>query len=98
MGRGGKNVLVSFDRSGKQNWMLEVGTEKAGKHKKASGSNPSCVTDGKLVFAYFKSGDLVAADLNGNLKWHHNVQEMFGEDTLWWDLGHAVGAVVPCRL
>lgn len=87
LGRGGKNVLVSFDRSGKQNWELEVGTEKAGKHKKASGSNPSCVTDGKLVFAYFKSGDLVAADLKGNLKWHHNVQEMFGEDTLWWDLG-----------
>jgi outer membrane protein assembly factor BamB len=81
MGRGGKNILVSFDRSGKQNWELEVGTEKA------SGSNPSCVTDGKLVFAYFKSGDLVAADLQGNLKWHHNVQEMFGEDTLWWDLG-----------
>ena len=87
MGRGGKNVLVSFDRSGKQNWELEVGTEKAGKHKKASGSNPSCVTDGKLVFAYFKSGDLVAADLKGNLKWHINVQEKFGEDTLWWDLG-----------
>lgn len=87
MGRGGKNILVSYDRSGKQNWELEVGTEKAGKHKKASGSNPSCVTDGKLVFAYFKSGDLVAADLKGNLKWHHNVQEMFGEDTLWWDLG-----------
>lgn len=87
LGRGGKNVLVSYDRSGKQKWELEVGTEKAGKHKKASGSNPSCVTDGKLVFAYFKSGDLVAADLKGNLKWHHNVQEMFGEDTLWWDLG-----------
>ena len=87
MGRGGKNILVSYDRSGKQNWELEVGLEKAGKHKKASGSNPSCVTDGKLVFAYFKSGDLVAADLKGNLKWQHNVQEMFGEDTLWWDLG-----------
>ena len=87
MGRGGKNVLISYDRSGKQNWELEVGTEDAGKHKKASGSNPSCVTDGKLVFAYFKSGDLVASDLQGNLKWHHNVQEMFGEDTLWWDLG-----------
>jgi outer membrane protein assembly factor BamB len=87
LGRGGKNVLVSYDRSGKLNWELEVGTEKAGKHKKASGSNPSCVTDGELVFAYFKSGDLVAADLKGNLKWHHNVQEMFGEDTLWWDLG-----------
>lgn len=87
MGRGGKNVLVSYDRSGKQNWELKVGTEKAGKHKKASGSNPSCVTDGKLVFAYFKSGDLVAADLKGNLEWHINVQEKFGEDTLWWDLG-----------
>lgn len=87
MGRGGKNILVSYDRSGKRNWELEVGTEKAGKHKKASGSNPSCVTDGKLVFAYFKSGDLVAVDLKGTLKWHHNVQEMFGEDTLWWDLG-----------
>ncbi len=87
LGRGGKNVLISYDRSGKQNWELEVGTEKAGKHKKASGSNPSCVTDGKLVFAYFKSGDLVAADLKGNLRWHINVQEKFGEDTLWWDLG-----------
>lgn len=87
MGRDGKNVLVSYDRSGKLNWDLEVGTEEAGKHKKASGSNPSCVTDGKLVFAYFKSGDLVAADLKGNLKWHHNVQKMYGEDTLWWDLG-----------
>lgn len=87
MGRGGKNVLVSYSRLGKLNWELEVGAEDAGKHKKASGSNPSCVTDGKLVFAYFKSGDLVAADLKGNLKWHQNIQEMFGEDTLWWDLG-----------
>lgn len=87
-GNKGKNSLLCLDRAtGRTQWTLDVGKERKGKHRKASGSNPSPATDGKIIAAYFKSGDLAAADLQGNLKWHVNLQEEFGEDTLWWDLG-----------
>lgn len=83
----GRNRLLCINREGELQWDVEAGDGKAGKHKKASGSNSSCVTDGKLVFAYFKSGDVAAVDLQGKVKWQQNVQEKFGADTLWWDLG-----------
>lgn len=83
----GNNACVAYDRSGKELWRTTVGPEKGGKHKKATGSNPSAVTDGKHVFAYFKSGDLACFDFDGKIVWSHNLQKMFGEDTLWWDLG-----------
>lgn len=83
----GQNVLLSYDRAGKLLWQLKHGEERPGKNKKASGANSSCVTDGKLVFAYFKSGDLVAATLDGKPVWAKNLQKEYGEDTLWWDLG-----------
>ncbi len=81
------NAVFCFNRSGEQLWAKELGTSKPGKHKKASGSNPSPVTDGKHVFVYYKSGDFAALDLNGNIVWEQNLQEKYGEDTLWWDLG-----------
>lgn len=83
----GKNTVLCLDRSGEKLWQAEAGREKPGKHKKATGSNPSAVTDGERVFVYFKSGDLAAFDVNGNQLWHVNLQEKYGEDTLWWDLG-----------
>lgn len=82
-----KNALLAFNRSGKELWRVLIGKDRPGKNKKASGSNPSCVTDGEHVFAYFKSGDLMCADFAGKLVWQINVQDKFGEDTLWWDLG-----------
>jgi outer membrane protein assembly factor BamB len=36
---------------------------------------------------YFKSGDLACLDVSGKLLWQHNLQDDFGADTLWWDLG-----------
>ncbi|MHC4875796.1 MAG: outer membrane protein assembly factor BamB family protein [Planctomycetota bacterium] len=86
-GKDGKNVLACLSRSGEERWSVDVGEERAGKHKKASGSNPSCATDGSAVYAYFKSGDLAAVNFDGSVIWHHNLQDMYGEDTLWWDLG-----------
>ena len=83
----GKNSLLAFDRHGKEAWRVIVGAERPGKNKKASGSNPSCVTDGQHVYAYFKSGDLVCADFAGKVVWQNNLQKEYGEDTLWWDLG-----------
>ncbi len=86
-GADGKNALLAFNRDGKEQWRVVIGSERPGKNKKASGSNPSCVTDGEHVFAYFKSGDLACVDFSGKIIWQTNIQAKFGEDTLWWDLG-----------
>jgi outer membrane protein assembly factor BamB len=86
-GSEGQNRLLRYDLTGKLLWQVAVGTERSGKHAKASGSNPSAVSDGESVFAYFKSGDLACCDLGGKIIWQRNLQAEFGEDTLWWDLG-----------
>ena len=84
----GKDAAICFDRSGKAIWRRSLGAEKPGKHAKATGCNPSPLTDGKHVWVYFKSGELAALDLaTGAVVWQENLQERFGEDTLWWDLG-----------
>jgi outer membrane protein assembly factor BamB len=83
----GENAVGCFDRSGELLWQKTLGKEVPGKNKKATGSNPSPVTDGEHIFVYFKSGDLAAFDFKGELAWKHNLQKDYGEDTLWWDLG-----------
>lgn len=81
------NVLQALNVQGQPLWQLEVGQARKGKHAKATGSNSSPVTDGQHVFAYFKSGDLACATVEGQSVWRVNLQEKYGEDTLWWDLG-----------
>ena len=84
----GKDAAVAFDRAGKEVWRQLLGEAKPGKHKKATGSNSSPVTDGRHVWVYYKSGELAAIDLgDGAVAWKTNLQQQFGEDTLWWDLG-----------
>lgn len=83
-----KNVLTCLDRkSGSTLWQTPIGNERKGKHKKGSGANPSPTTDGKHVYVYYKSGDLACVDFEGKVVWQHNLQKMYGKDTLWWDLG-----------
>jgi outer membrane protein assembly factor BamB len=83
-----KNQLLAFDlKTGKQKWSTSIGNDVGGKHRKGSGANPSAVTDGKLTYAYFRSGDIAAVDREGKILWHKNLQQEFGADTLWWDLG-----------
>lgn len=84
-----KNVLMAIDTAnGKIQWQSDLGPDRGNKHKKGGGSNPSPAVDDGRVFAYFRSGDLacVSAD-DGKLIWQTNLQDKFGEDTLWWDLG-----------
>ncbi len=83
----GKNTLLAYNLGGKELWRDTIGTERPGKNKKASGANSSCVTDGQSLFSYFKSGDLACTDLAAKIRWQINLQDKFGEDTLWWDLG-----------
>lgn len=84
----GQNTAVALDRGSKILWQTPVGKQaRSGKNPKATGSNPSAVTDGKHLFVYFKSGDLACLDLSGKVLWEKNLQAEYGEDTLWWDLG-----------
>lgn len=84
----GQNRLLCIDTDGGSTlWSARFGTDRGGKHRKGSGANPSPVTDGDLTFAYFRSGDLGCVDSDGNIRWQKNLQDAYGEDTLWWDLG-----------
>jgi outer membrane protein assembly factor BamB len=83
----GQDGVICFDANGKERWRKTFGEERLGKHRNGSGSNPSPVTDGKHVVVYYKSGTLACLDVAGNEKWKTNLQQRFGEDTLWWDLG-----------
>jgi len=87
-GTDGKDAAMCLDRAGQERWRRELGAERPGKHKKATGSNPSPLTDGTHVWVYFKSGELACLKLaDGEVVWQTNTQEQFGADTLWWDLG-----------
>jgi outer membrane protein assembly factor BamB len=86
-GTGGQDAVVCYSMDGKELWRKTLGPERAGKHRNGSGSNPSPATDGERIVVYFKSGSLACLDLNGELLWKVNLQEQYGRDTLWWDLG-----------
>jgi outer membrane protein assembly factor BamB len=83
----GHNGVVAYDWNGKEQWRAKLGPEKKGKHRNGSAANSSPVTDGKNLFVYFKSGELAALDLSGNVLWTTNLQERFAKDTLFWDIG-----------
>ena len=83
----GEDGLTAYDWSGEIVWQEKLGPERPGKHKNGSGSNPSPITDGKQLVVYYKSGTVASFTLDGELQWKTNLQERYGEDTLWWDLG-----------
>lgn len=85
--RDGDNILICVGFDGSIKWEKNLGVERRGKHRKGTACNPSPVTDGEHVFVYYKSGDLGCFDFDGNQVWHKNLQDEYGEDTLWWDLG-----------
>ncbi len=87
LGKEGLNTLMCVSKDGKTLWDKRFGKERPGKNQKASGSNSSPVTDGKHVFIYFKSGDLACVRPDGETVWTINIQEKYGPDSLWWDLG-----------
>ncbi|MEO0445285.1 MAG: PQQ-binding-like beta-propeller repeat protein [Verrucomicrobiota bacterium] len=86
-GDAGKDGIQCYHRSGELVWKKTLGEERPGKHKNGSGSNPSPITDGENVFVYYKSGTVASLTVDGEKNWSINLQEKYGEDTLWWDLG-----------
>jgi outer membrane protein assembly factor BamB len=84
----GQDALYRYGLdNGKQAWQKVLGAGRVGKHRNGTGANPSPATDGKHVVAYFKSGRLGCFDPAGKKLWEKNLQDQYGKDTLWWDLG-----------
>lgn len=83
----GKDGIVCYDMEGNELWRKTLGEERKGKHQNGTGSNPSPATDGERLVVYYKSGTVGCLDLEGNVMWTKNLQDLYGKDTLWWDLG-----------
>ena len=67
-GIGGNDAVVSYDLEGKELWRTSFGSETPGKgdnKQKGTGANSSIVTDGRGIFAYFKSGRVAALTMKG---------------------------------
>lgn len=82
-----KDGLLCFDLAGNERWRVVFGPQAKGKHRTATGSNPSPLTDGTSVFVYYKSGTIAALDFEGHVIWKDNLQEKHGRNMLRWDLG-----------
>jgi outer membrane protein assembly factor BamB len=80
-----EDAVRAYDLNGQLKWQKKLGAERPGKHRNASGSNPSPATDGKFLVVHYKSGLLACLDLEGAVVWQKNLHDEFGEDTLWWD-------------
>ena len=86
----GNDAVVAYSLSGKELWRTTFGSETPGKgdnKQKGTGANSSIVTDGRGIFAYFKSGRVAALTMGGKKVWEFNLQDKYGRDTLWWDEG-----------
>jgi outer membrane protein assembly factor BamB len=85
---GEEDGVIAFDTAGKEVWRKTLGKLRPGRGQRVgSSANSSPVTDGKTLFAYFKSGALAAFDLDGKPLWSTNIFEKYAEDKLWWDVG-----------
>ena len=82
-----RNLLCCYGLDGQERWRRELDEKSIAKHRNATGANPSPVVDAKHVVAYFKSGQLCCFNHDGEPLWDENLQDRYGENTLWWDLG-----------
>ncbi len=61
-------------------------------HQLQNMATPTPVTNGEVVVVHFGNGDLAAYDFNGGQLWKRNLQQDYGEYTIWW--GHANSPVI----
>lgn len=83
----GNDAILALDQMGKEKWRVPFGPEDPGKHRNASGGNSSPVSDGQAVYAYFKSGTLAAVEVDGSIRWQHDIVKQYGKEKLFWDFG-----------
>ena len=83
-------VVEAFHRKdGRRLWEYRIAAEGAlpPVHEKHNLASPSPVTDGRLVYAWFGTGQLVALDLAGKLAWQRHLGKEFGPFDINWGAG-----------
>ena len=75
---------MCLDRAdGKRLWKHDV-AEGTRRDFRSTFAAPSPVTDGKLVFFFFSTGDLVCYDFKAEQKWARNIQKDYGTFAFLW--------------
>ncbi len=68
------HVLCFNTNTGEQIWKRQFwATGNTRSHRKMSNATPTPVSDGKQIYAFFSSNDLICLDLNGNLTWFRGI-------------------------
>ncbi|MEP3482353.1 MAG: PQQ-binding-like beta-propeller repeat protein [Fuerstiella sp.] len=67
--------VLSFDsETGERQWERQFqATGRTVCHPKMSVATPTCASDGKRIFAFFSSNDLICLDQAGNLQWYRGL-------------------------
>lgn len=67
--------VISFSATtGEREWERQFwATGRTLTHQSISTAAPSPASDGKRIFAFFSSNDLICLDLNGNLQWYRGL-------------------------
>ncbi|MEM7143890.1 MAG: PQQ-binding-like beta-propeller repeat protein [Verrucomicrobiota bacterium] len=82
-----EDIVLAYSLDGELLWSTDVGDGRDGRHKNASGSNPSPSTDGEIIAVSFKSGNLAALDFEGKRLWDVNLIDKYGDIKMNWDFG-----------
>ena len=83
-------VVHAFDlRTGRQLWQhaVDAPTDLPKVHLKHNLASPSCVSDGKLVYAWFGTGQFVALTLDGKVSWERDLTKDYGRYDILWGHG-----------
>ena len=94
-GRKVQFVVQAFGRTnGRLLWeyKLDAEGELPVVHTKHNLASPSCVTDGKLVYAWFGNGQLVALTLDGKPAWSRHIGREYAPFQILW--GHGSSPVL----
>ncbi|HXV62302.1 MAG TPA: PQQ-binding-like beta-propeller repeat protein [Vicinamibacteria bacterium] len=91
-------LVEAFHRSdGRRLWHHELIAESTSDslpevHRKTNLANPSPVTDGERIFAWFGTGQIVALDLEGKRVWGKHLGKEYAPYTITW--GHSSSPAV----
>jgi len=77
------HALALDRKTGKELWNHEIAPAYS-EGPRSSLSSPSPTTDGKLVWFYYGTSDLVAFDFGGKKIWSRNIQNDYGQFAFMW--------------
>ena len=83
-------VVQAFDRTvGRMLWeyRLDAEGDLPPVHTKHNLASPSCVTDGKLVYAWFGTGQLAALTMEGKPAWKRHIGKEYAPFQILWGHG-----------